>query len=234
MTEKVRRNAAFQGDKRQFLRHGSNRLITPWRVVVSRFAKLGGNMALGALALALVLPAGSAFANDPGPVVPGPVVAEGDPAIPVGDEGNDPGADAAAREKARIAMETAHAFGSKKSRDLIGYEVSLYQGKWYMPKREKLRKCLSKIESHHHYKAGRGGTYRGAYQFSRPLTRGVTWMMQPEVRKEMGDAGLDLIQKLRKKPMNKWNRYWQDRAFWTVWKKGEGRSHWRSGKGRCF
>jgi hypothetical protein len=59
-------------------------------------------------------------------------------------------------------------------------------------------------------------------------------MMQPEVRKEMGDAGLDLIQKLRKKPMNKWNRYWQDRAFWTVWKKGEGRSHWRSGKGRCF
>ena len=230
----MRDNTLFQGDKSGFLRHGSNRLISPWKVIVSRFAKLGRNVGLGALALALVLPAGSALADDAVPAAPGPVVAEGDPAIPVGDEGNDPGADAAAMAKARIAMETAHAFGSKKSRDLIGYEVSLYQGKWYMPKREKLRKCLSKIESHHHYKAGRGGTYRGAYQFSRALTRGVTWMMQPEVRKEMGDAGLDLIQELRKKPMNKWNRYWQDRAFWTVWKKGEGRSHWRSGRGRCF
>jgi hypothetical protein len=227
-------NTPFQGDKCQFLRHGGNRLITPWKVIVNRFAKLGRNVGLGALALALVLPAGSTFANDAVPAPPAPAAGGEEPAIPVGDEGNDPGADAAAREKARIAMETAHAFGSKKSRDLIGYEVSLYQGKWYMPKREKLRKCLSKIESHHHYKAGRGGTYRGAYQFSRPLTRGVTWMMQPEVRKERGDAGVDLIQKLRKTPMNKWNRYWQDRAFWTVWKKGEGRSHWRAGKGRCF
>ena len=198
---------------------------------MNRFAKLGRNVGLGALALALVLPAGSALANDPAPIVP---VAEGAPAIPVGDEGNDPSGDAAADPQNRIAMESVHAFGSKKSRDLIGYEVSLYQGKWYMPKREKMRKCISKLESHHYYTAGRGGTYRGAYQFSRPLTRGVTWMMQPEVKKEMGAAGVDLIQKLRKIPMNKWNRYWQDRAFWTVWKKGEGRSHWRAGKGRCF
>ena len=24
-----------------------------------------------------------------------------------------------------------------------------------------------------------------------------------------------------------WNRYWQDRAFWTIWRKGKGSFHWR-------
>jgi hypothetical protein len=100
-----------------------------------------------------------------------------------------------------------------------------------MPKREKLRKCISKSESHHHYKAGRGGYYRGAYQFSTSLARGVTWMMQSEVKKEMGEAGVSLVKKLRKKPMNKWNRYWQDRAFWTIWAKGKGKHHWPTRKG---
>jgi len=231
----VGHNTPFQGDKCQFLRHGGNRLFIPWKVTVSRFARLGRNVGFGALALALAIPATSAFANDPVnpvPNTPNQTVVEGESAVPVGDEGNDPGAGKTANRQVRIEIETAHAFGSKQSRDLIGYEKSLYQGKWYMPKREKLRKCISKIESHHHYKAS--GYYRGAYQFSPALARGVTWMMQPEVRKEMGDAGLDLIQKLRKTPMNKWNRYWQDRAFWTVWKKGDGRSHWRAGKGRCF
>jgi hypothetical protein len=202
---------------------------------VIRFARLGRNAGVGALVLALAFPAGAALADDSDPVSPAePVVVEADPAIPAGDEGNNPSKGEKANRQVRIAVETAHAFGSPESRDKIGYELSLYQGKWYMPKREKLRKCLSKIESHHHYKAGAGGYYRGAYQFSKSLARGVTWMMQPEVRKEMGDSGVDLIQKLRKTPMNKWNRYWQDRAFWTVWNEGKGRSHWRAGKGRCF
>ena len=203
-----------------------------------RFAQLGRKAGVGALVLALAFPAGATFADDSVPSVPDspeqPVVVEVDPKIPVGDEGNDPSAGESASRQVRIAVETAHAFGSPESRDLIGFRESLYQGRWYMPKREELRKCLSKIESHHHYKAGEGGYYRGAYQFSKPLARGVTWMMHPEVKKEMGDAGLDLIQELRKTPMNKWNRYWQDRAFWTIWNEGKGKSHWRAGKGRCF
>jgi hypothetical protein len=207
-------------------------LFIPWKVIVIRSAQLGRNVGLVALALALALPATSAVAEDAVPVAPGPIA--GDPAIPVGDEGNDPSAGETANRQNRIEIETTHAFGSEKSRDLIGYEASLYQGKWYMPKREKLRKCISKIESHHHYKAGRGDYYRGAYQFSKPLTRGVTWMMQPEVRKEMGAAGVDLLQDLRKKPMNQWNRYWQDRAFWTIWNEGKGKNHWGAGRGRCF
>ncbi len=103
-----------------------------------------------------------------------------------------------------------------------------------MPNREDLRKCISKVESRHRYKAGSGGRYRGAYQFSKSLARGVTWMMQPEVKKEMDDAGVDLIKQLRKTPMNNWNRYWQDRAFWTIWANGQGKSHWRGVSSRCF
>ncbi len=225
------RNTPFQGDKCLFLRHGGIRLFIPRKALVIRFAQLGRNAGVGALVLALAFPAGAAFADDP--VAPGqPVAVESDPAIPVGDEGNDPSAGETVSRQVRIAVETAHAFGSPESRDLIGYEVSLYQGKWYMPNREKMRKCLSKIESHHHYKAG--GYYQGAYQFSRSLAQGVTWMMQPEVKKEMGDAGVDLIQELRKMPMNKWNRYWQDRAFWTIWNEGKGKNHWGAGRGRCF
>ena len=224
-------NTPFQGDKCQFLRHGSSRLCIPRKAFVIRFAQLGRKAGVGALVLALAFPAGAAFADDP--VAPAqPVVVEVDPTIPVGDEGNDPSAGETVSRQVRIAVETAHAFGSPESRDLIGYEVSLYQGKWYMPNREKMRKCLSKIESHHHYKAG--GYYQGAYQFSRSLAQGVTWMMQPEVKKEMGDAGVDLVQELRKTPMNKWNRYWQDRAFWTIWNEGKGKNHWGAGKGRCF
>lgn len=202
---------------------------------MNTLARFGRNVGLGALVLALAFPASSAFADDPVPVPAAePVVVETDPAIPVGDAGNDPAADESAVRQVRIAMETAHAFGSPEASDRIGFEPSLYQGKWFMPNREDLRKCISKIESHHRYKAGSGGYYRGAYQFSKSLTRGVTWMMQPEVRKEMGDSGVDLVKELRKTPMNKWNRYWQDRAFWTIWNEGRGKNHWGVGRGRCF
>ncbi len=231
----VSHNTRLQGDKFEFLRHGGICLFGRWKVLVSRFAKLGRNAVLATVVLALAFPASSAFAEDPAPVAPSePVVVDGDAVIPEGDEGNNPSADAPVSSQVRIAVETAHAFGSPESSDRIGYETSLYQGKWYMPNREKLRKCISRVESRHHYKTGRGGPYRGAYQFSKSLARGVTWMMQPEVKKEMGDAGVDLVKQLRKTPMNEWNRYWQDRAFWTVWDKGQGKNHWRGGSGRCF
>ncbi len=200
-----------------------------------KIGSFGKSAVLATVILALMLPTTSALAEEAAPVPAAeptaePTVVDGDAAIPAGDEGNNPAADSAVSRQVRIAAETAHAVGSPKSNDRIGYEPSLYQGKWHMPKREKLRKCISKSESHHHYKAGRGSYYRGAYQFSKSLARGVTWMMQSEVKKEMGEAGVSLVKKLRKKPMNKWNRYWQDRAFWTIWAKGKGKHHWPTRK----
>ena len=52
-------------------------------------------------------------------------------------------------------------------------------------------------------------------------------------------AGFDgrvnaLVRALRKTTPNNWNRYWQDRAFWTIWRNGEGAGHWRGGGLNCF
>lgn len=202
---------------------------------------------LGSLTLSLLVAtshSNGALANEPGPEVANEFVPEAeteefDPGdVPAGDAGNEDfgetGDELDSDRQLRIAIETAHAFGSEQSRDLKGYAPSLYRGKWYMPSKEERRQCIAKREAHHNYRAvSAGGLYRGTYQFSSALARGATWMMQPEVKKEMGDAGLDLIKELRNTPMNQWNRYWQDRAFWTIWAKGRGSHHWHGGSRSC-
>jgi outer membrane biosynthesis protein TonB len=124
--------------------------------------------------------------------------------------------------------EAAHARGSRMAVDLMGWMPSLYQGKWFMPGREDVRRCILDRESNFNYRAT-SGTYHGAYQMSAPLARGATWMMQPEVRREMGAEGVAIVEALRKITPNRWNRYWQDRAFWTIWRNGNGASHWHGG-----
>ena len=134
---------------------------------------------------------------------------------------------AAAKLPEERMRELAYAVGIDPADDRRGIMDSLYRGEWYMPKRDDVRKCIARRESHGNYRAvSAGGDFRGAYQMSEALAIGATWMMQPEVRKEMGERGVDIVQKLRKTSIHKWNRYWQDRAFWTIWAKGEGRSHW--------
>jgi len=122
--------------------------------------------------------------------------------------------------------------GSRQAADLLGYLPSLYQGKWYDPQVESVRRCIMDRESNFNYRAT-SGTYHGAYQMSAPLGRGATWMMQREVRKEMGEEGVAILRALRQLTPNKWNRYWQDRAFFTIWRDGAGASHWRGGAHAC-
>jgi len=128
--------------------------------------------------------------------------------------------------------EIAHARGSRMAADLMGWMPSLYQGKWYMPGKEDRRKCILDRESNYNYRAS-NGVYHGAYQMSAALARGATWMMQKEVKREMGDEGVAIVKALRKLTPNKWNRYWQDRAFWTIWRNGSGSNHWRGGANHC-
>jgi hypothetical protein len=82
-----------------------------------------------------------------------------------------------------------------------------------------------------------GGSYFGAYQVSRALARGATWMMLPEHRRLLGAAtARRVLADLRSRPMNTWPRYWQDAAFSTVmnWEHvGSGASHWAGGRWRC-
>ena len=82
-----------------------------------------------------------------------------------------------------------------------------------------------------------GGSYFGAYQVSRGLARGATWMMLKEHKKLMGaKAAKRVLADLRSKPMNRWPRYWQDAAFHTIINyKGtlSGASHWAGGRWHC-
>lgn len=135
---------------------------------------------------------------------------------------------------ARLAVEISHALGSKDAQDMKGFERSLYRGKWYMPKKENIRKCIMDREANHRYRAvSAGGIYRGVYQMNRGLARGATFMMQKEVKKNMPEA-LEQVKRLRKIPTQQWSRYWQDRAFWTIWRKGKGKHHWRTSYRPCF
>lgn len=169
----------------------------------------------------------------PGDDVPAPEGnPEQDPSLaPVGDGEN---ADFTIDPAQRIAEELAHALGSEQSLDSRGLATSLYQGRWFMPGKEDVRKCIIDRESNGDYKAvSAGGLYRGAYQFSRGLAIGATYMMEKEVGKEFGDSAVEIVQRLRQMPIQQWNRYWQDRAFWTIWRKGKGSGHWGGGAWSC-
>lgn len=156
-----------------------------------------------------------------------------DPGVPEGDGGNAPDFEGMDRGE-RLAIEMSHAFGSAQAQDMKGYERSLYQGKWYMPNKENIRRCIMDREANHNYRAvSAGGLYRGAYQMSRALAIGATHMMMKEVRREMGEPGELMLKQLRKIPTQQWNRYWQDRAFWTIWRNGNGKHHWRGGAWKC-
>ncbi len=137
-------------------------------------------------------------------------------------------------EDERLVRELMHAQSQDAGGDLRGFRPSLYQGRWFAPRYERVRKCISWRESHHKYEAvSRGGLYRGAYQMSSALGIGATWMMQKEVRRDFGDVGLELLQQLRQMPINQWNRYWQDRAFYVIYRMGKGAKHWRSDVYNC-
>ena len=191
---------------------------------------LGGT----ALAVAVLLGAGSALAG----------VAQATPAVVADDvfypEGQEPPAtdpapvDDTAVSSSRDDRELALARGSRQAADLLGYLPSLYQGKWYRPAKEDVRRCIMDRESNFSYRAVGAGTYFGAHQMNAGLARGATYTMEKEVAKEMGAEGVAIVKALRKTTPNNWNRYWQDRAFWTIWNDGNGAGHWRGGGLNCF
>ena len=131
-------------------------------------------------------------------------------------------------EAAQRALELTYAKGESRATDMHGVQDSLYKGKWYRAEDEEVRKCIIKRETGGNYQSvSAGGTYRGAYQMNRGLAVGTTWTMQAEVQKELGDEAAAFVPPLRNAPTQAWNRYWQDRAFWTIWHNGAGAGNWR-------
>ena len=137
--------------------------------------------------------------------------------------------------QAQFAFFTTH---SSRTRDIRGYEPSLYRGKYFKKSVENRRKCIVIRESSGRYNAiNPTRKYRGAYQVSPELARGATWMMLKEHKALMGDErAKQVLEKLRRTPMNAWPRYWQDAAFSTIhnWERtGAGASHWAGGRWHC-
>jgi hypothetical protein len=104
------------------------------------------------------------------------------------------------------------------SRSMTGVRSSAYVGKYYDARYEATRKCIVRKESGGNYRiASRSGTYKGAYQFNSALAKSTA--------RKMGRS--DLVNK----PFNQWSRFEQDKAFWTVWNHGRGRSNWPTARG---
>lgn len=194
--------------------------------------------AAATLLAALPLAAGAASAATPAAVSADDIFyPEGQQ--PTGDQpaANQPADPAPASDapiSSRTDREAALMRGDRQAADLLGWMPSLYQGRWYMPAKESIRRCIMDRESNFNYRAVGAGTYFGAYQMNRGLAIGATYTMQREVAKELGDEGVAIVKALRSTNPNTWNRYWQDRAFWTIWQNGKGKHHWRGGGLNCF
>lgn len=131
----------------------------------------------------------------------------------------------------------AFTLSSEETLDMRGVEPSLYRGRYYRSSVEKKRRCIVRRESEGHYDVVSRNGYHGAYQVSARLARGATWMMLREHKAVLGaKAAAAVLSKLRKLPMSKWPRYWQDAAFHTIynWERtGSGAHHWRGGRWHC-
>ena len=121
------------------------------------------------------------------------------------------------------------------AKDMQGWEKSMYRGIWFDPTAWNERKCIMQRESHFNYRAkNRTSSASGAYQFlDRQWRDGLVWMMLDE-SKETKDGLRSEIKKLRHKPITKWSRYFQDRAFYTAWRFGKGAHHWFHPGIRCY
>jgi len=118
---------------------------------------------------------------------------------------------------------------SPAAKDLEGWQPSLYRGIFWDAKWKDIRACIMKRESNFRYKAAnKTSSARGAYQFlDNNWRNGLVWMMIAESKKT-GDGLISEAKKLRKKPIHKWSRYWQDRAWYTALNHGKGLHHWNA------
>ena len=121
--------------------------------------------------------------------------------------------------------------------EMTGLKVP-YKGKYYRKHQEKYQLCVLRRESNGHwFSTARANGYFGAFQFNKALTRGATWMIQPELQAIHGkEMGKRIAQTLRVTEMHKWKPFYQGMAFFTVlnWNGDwSGRKHWRGGRFSC-
>lgn len=106
-----------------------------------------------------------------------------------------------------------------------GYEPSSYRGRWFDKRTEPIRKCIGTRESHFQYMLSDGGTYQFMASNRWPVS--LAWMMKKETRHDYGKTAANrMFRVLSRHEVNQWSRFWQDQAFWVVWRHGKGAKHW--------
>ena len=135
---------------------------------------------------------------------------------------------------AALLTAPACAASSMEAKDWKGHEPSLYTGQHYHSKWAGVRKCIMHRESRSNYRARSTiSTASGAYQFLDSQWRiSLTYMMIRESR-STADGLISEIKSLRDHPIQEWNRYWQDRAFYSAWDNGRGADHWNQTRHGC-
>ena len=117
---------------------------------------------------------------------------------------------------------------SPEARDMVGYRLSTYTGKYYDRRFEQYRLCVVQRESGGQYGTV-SGIYNGAYQFGTGWTPPsyLVDRIRPEMEKSYGAPVGRLLDELARTPVSKWSRFWQDAAFWTVFDLGRGWEQWK-------
>lgn len=115
---------------------------------------------------------------------------------------------------------------------------SSYRGIYYRESQEDYRKCTIRRESNGNaWSRSKSRKYQGAFQMSKDLWIGATYMMTPELKKEFGPRiGRVIARELRSLPASKAATRWQEQAFYTVlnWEHDwSGKKHWAGGRWQC-
>lgn len=118
-----------------------------------------------------------------------------------------------------------------------GIQHSSYTGRKFRAQDEPYRRCVAQREGRHQYGVtGSNGMYQGTYQMTAALVRGAAWEMRAELIATWGSAGRHTFRTLLATPGHRWDRFYQDMAFWTILNaRGErsGAKHWAGGRFTC-
>jgi hypothetical protein len=145
---------------------------------------------------------------------------------------------AAALVLAPVADRDLPQLTAPKSAEVMTGAKTPYKGKFWQRSQRAFTLCVLERESNFNWHStARAAGYFGGFQFSKPLTRGATYMMTKELRQIFGrDKGNAIARELRATEMHKWLPFFQHMAFATVlnWEyPGSGAAHWAGGRWRC-
>lgn len=118
-----------------------------------------------------------------------------------------------------------------EAKDMKGYRLSTYTGKYYDKRLEQYRLCVVQRESGGNYDLN--SYYQGAYQFGPFWANTIITRLKPEISAVYGNAGVGQLNRLAGMRISSWPRFWQDAAFWTIFDNGAGYSNWSGGNWYC-